>query len=1702
MTLSAVNTYTGTTSVLAGLLQAAGGQAIPDSSPVTMASGAALTLLANETIGSLAASGTNGVAVNLGSFALASGGNGGSTAFDGVISGTGGRLIKQGAGVFTLNGSSSYSGGTSIDNGVLVVNGVSAAAGTGTITVGANRLNINNGATVANAVTVAGGAIGNTAGAGTLTGATTLASSSYVDSDGGTGLLVAGAMGGGGGITAKAGTVTLSGTNAYGGATAVSVGELKLQNGAAVPDGSALTLANGSTLTLLNSETVGSLSGSGATTAQVNLGANTLTAGGNGGSTAFDGTINGNNGQLTKIGGGTLTLSGANTYTGATAVLGGTLALAASHVMANDSAVTVNAGTLDIGAHNDTVASVSLQGGGTISGSTGVLTSTAAFDLRSGTVTAVLGGTAGAVKTSLDSVTLSAVNTYTGTTRINEGALLLTGSGRLANTGSANVAASGTLTLAGDQALDNVTLAGTVNGSGTLSANSFNINGGRIDVALVTRSLDSTGASTVNGNTAADTFTISSGNLTLSSSNLLSDGAAVTVAAPATLTMAGSDTVGSLTLLGTLAGTGTLTAQTYALNGGTALANLGAGDITSSGTSLVNGTAAVSTLAVQAGSLVLGSAGRLTALPAVTVAGGAVLAMGGNERIGTLAGAGTLALGAATLSTGVGGSTLFDGVVTGTGALVKQGTGRFTLAGSNTYTGDTVVESGTLALAAAGRLSDATAVNVATGATLSLAAADTVASLQLAGTLDGAGTLTATTYGLSSATVNANLGHGALVSSGTSTLSGRAALDSVTVNAGSFSLASAGRMTATPAVAVDAGATLALGGNETFGTLSGSGTVALGAATLGTGVTGSSTFGGVLSGSGGLDKQGDSVFTLSGGNTFTGATLVSAGNLVLSGAERLANTSAVTVAGPATLTVNASEIVASLALRGTLAGTGTLTAATYALAGGTANANLGTGTLSSSGSSTMAGSSNAGTVAVDGGQLTLASANRLADGSALTVAAGSSMTLSGDDRVGSLELRGTLNGSGTLTAATYLIDSGTASANLGAGALTSTGASKLNATSAADSVAVTAGTFTLGSANRLLALPLVTVAPGARLALGGDDRFGSLSGAGTVGLGAATLSTGAAGSSTFSGVIDGAGGIVKQGATTTFGLTGANAFTGPTRVAEGILTIGNHAAGGSMATSNYLVDGVLQSDRADAMLFDKPISGSGAVEQIGLGTLTMKGNNKTYTGQTRVISGRLATDGAENLSDTSDVRVAPGAELVLAGNETVKSVDADGTVAIASLLKASGALNLKGAVTAISGAAVALQAQQIDAVNPGNRWGSSVALNTTGAVNLSAGKDGEAFRDLKLGTLSIGGGNSRIDAGLIELTALSSLTGGTLVLDASSGAVFVAPGADLIGKLTPANRQIAFTQDVVTQAAGSRIEVADGAQLQVVASKGGSVALLTSDVGAVPTAGNTFNGGLSVRAGGKADGPTPWDANKVTDAKGVAGLEYSLQSRVRISGSQVTIGSTGIEADVVTLKADAVKTPGAVQIVARLPYDNLVGTTSSLPGLSFELTPASFLTAGSYGQSGSDININVGSKAFGPRTSLPVDSGYVTLLPRGGAKGSTAVFLKGPLVAGTYGFFYDGSGIQSEVPVFYNGVSAVTPQVQGSISSTVSVSESARKERFEEAVRTENVALRLRAGVIAEVGPGMPATTTSGSLDKMRPPRCEPAEGTLGCAKP
>jgi outer membrane autotransporter protein len=153
-----------------------------------------------------------------------------------------------------------------------------------------------------------------------------------------------------------------------------------------------------------------------------------------------------------------------------------------------------------------------------------------------------------------------------------------------------------------------------------------------------------------------------------------------------------------------------------------------------------------------------------------------------------------------------------------------------------------------------------------------------------AGTISGTGGLTVS--GLTNTTT--------LTLAGSTNYSGATTVSSGVLNAGFANVFSA-------ASAFSVGGTLSLGGsNQTIGSLSGSGRVTLGAATLTAGGDNSdTTFGGVISGTGSLVKTGTGTMTLSGSNTYSGGTTIAGGTL------RLANNGAL---GTGALTTTGSVV--------------------------------------------------------------------------------------------------------------------------------------------------------------------------------------------------------------------------------------------------------------------------------------------------------------------------------------------------------------------------------------------------------------------------------------------------------------------------------------------------------------------------------------------------------------------------------------------------------------------------------------------------------------------------------------------------------------------------------------------------------------------------------------------------------------------------
>ncbi|MCX5677099.1 MAG: autotransporter-associated beta strand repeat-containing protein, partial [Planctomycetota bacterium] len=329
-----------------------------------------------------------------------------------------GTLTKDGTGILTLSSGYAYWGATTISEGTLRLGAANAIPSGSNVTVqGGSTLDIGAYGTSAGTVTLADG---------TITGTTSGLTGSAYDVRKGT---ISAHLGGSGGITkTTADTVTLAAANNYTGATTVSAGTLLLGANGAIPTGSSVTVQGGGTL---------DIGAYGASAGTVQL---------------LDGTINGTTGvmilngtdyqvrkgtisahlvgtgELTKTTADTVTLSAANSYTGKTTISAGTLRLGADYAIPSASSITVQGGgTLDVGTYITSTGTVTLVDG-TITGTAGVLAGSA-YDVRNGAMSATLVGTAGLTKTTADTVTLAAANTYFGDTTISAGSAYSTSAG-------------------------------------------------------------------------------------------------------------------------------------------------------------------------------------------------------------------------------------------------------------------------------------------------------------------------------------------------------------------------------------------------------------------------------------------------------------------------------------------------------------------------------------------------------------------------------------------------------------------------------------------------------------------------------------------------------------------------------------------------------------------------------------------------------------------------------------------------------------------------------------------------------------------------------------------------------------------------------------------------------------------------------------------------------------------------------------------------------------------------------------------------------------------------------------------------------------------------------------------------------------------------------------------------------------------------
>ena len=555
-------------------------------------------------------------------------------------------------------------------------------------------------------------------------------------------------------------------------------------------------------------------------------GSNDITVTGNmsgSGSVLFAAGQNGGNGNIT------LTPSTSNTYNGTTYFNGGTGTVKLGNVngLSSSSDIVMGANstfgqTLDLNGYSPTFQSLASNGGtGNITNNSTTANSTLTVNQTSTKTFGLVisdgsNKTTAVTKSGSGSLTLSAVNTYTGGTSVSGGTLVVSG----------NTSASGAYTVS------NATL--NITGTPTVPA-SFNLN--------------SNGILLIPGhaNTGTNPTSFTAGYLTMNGGTIQCNGSGIDFSNSSakykgiTLSSGGgtmdANGANTITLQPTISGTGGLTLTNTGAAGGIVLVNQGSN----------NGTANTSAHTYSGGTTINGNTNGITvrvgganAFPTTTAlnlsTSNATLDLtnsgAGNysTQVGSLTGSGNITLGSATLTVSGTSSTSYSGVMSGTGGLTKAGSSTLTLSNSNTYSGATSINGGAISVSADNNLGtapgSATAGNIVLGGgTLSASAGFTLNSnrgialtASTSSAIDVATSQTLVYGGIISGGASGNLSK---TSAGTLTFSGTNTYPATTtVSAGTLNLTGS----LASATTINSGATLS-GTGSTSGTCSISGTI-------------------------------------------------------------------------------------------------------------------------------------------------------------------------------------------------------------------------------------------------------------------------------------------------------------------------------------------------------------------------------------------------------------------------------------------------------------------------------------------------------------------------------------------------------------------------------------------------------------------------------------------------------------------------------------------------------------------------------------------------------------------------------------------------------------------------------------------------------------------------------------------------------------
>jgi fibronectin-binding autotransporter adhesin len=1032
------------------------------------------------------------------------------------------------------------------------------------------------------------------------------------------------------------------------------------------------------------------------------------------------------------------------------------------------------------------------------------------------------------------------------------------------------------------------------------------------------------------------------GSLTMNGPSTQTLEGANTYTGPTTINSGGGINIGgggaTGSLVSSVSGSGSLsfdlsTGYTYAgvLSGALNVIQSGTGTTTLNGTNTYSGPTTVLHGTLNAGSdSAFGGAGNSD----VTVDAGATLGLNGSDdQIGSLAGAGTVALGSNTLIIGneFAGPTVFSGVLTGSGGSLVMDGYVLVLSGSgNTYSGGTIINAGTIEVDnASGSATGTGPIMIGASGVLqfgngssdpkgAISATSAITDNGQIAFFQEAGNYTIANPISGSGGITQN-GAGTTILTGDNSFSGTIDIFSGTLRAGASNPNAFGN--GQSPVTFDFSGTLDLNGNSlTLGSISGSpssGGIALGSGTLTLGNSAANTtFGGAITGSGGLVTSQD-FLTLTGANTYTGVTQVNSGSTLLLGTGGTTGSLTSNVTGGGTLAFDRSDnYTYAYPLSGGLnllqVGSGILTlSASNSLTG---NIQVEAGTLQAGSTDAFGGNSQTFVQADAGATIDLNNfSNTIGTLSGLV---GSSLTLGNAtltiaDPSGSAEFSGTISGGGgTLVfegsqiilsgANTYGggtdVESGDLIAVNPAGSATGSGPIIIGAS----------GAMTIGQGGSAGAVSAPTIANGGFLTvnLSSDYNLASnISGSGVI-LQSGTDNLTLSGNNSYSGFLQINSGTVTAGSTTAFGgssLSPVTLVAGTLDLASFSNTIGSIQANAG-STINIGTGAALTLGGSEQFSpIAGTITGGGALILNGSGSTTDLTNASTYTGGTTVAQGSLLADNPTgSATGSGNITIDSGATLDIGAD------DAAGSVA-APLITDNGSIEF-------------------------DRSDSSVFPNPiTGSGNVSV-----------------------VGPGTVTFTGANTYSGDTIITD--NGTLVIGDGATL-GSITSPNIQ---------GLAGSAVEFDHSDAYTYSGVVSGPMNLVQEGTGTLTLSGaNTLSGSTTVNSGTLADGAAnafSATSSMIVNTGGNLAVNFNETVGDLENGEG---GGTVSIATGTTLSSNGINNPGPFMgIVSGAGSFSVLGGTQGLGGAN-TYTGGTVMAGGELFVSGSTVG-SPGSISSGP----------------------------------------------------------------------------------------------------------------------------------------